>query len=172
MMRLLGIIFLALAISGCASTSGLAAKETTSGYSGKRFVEISPHGVDCSSMICPMLGAQWDESTPNQAVLLVGLANTYEGITGAKFMIDGEEFVVGSKVSMTDFESLGSYKSSTAGFRVPLSLIRNITEAETAWLRLSTQTGYIEERIIDKSGDSKAFHALSRFINKIDGAHG
>src|SRR5690554_296212 len=119
MMRLLGIIFLALAVSGCASTSNLAAKETTSGYSGKRFVEIAPHGVDCSGMVCPMLGAQWDESTPNQAVLLVGLANTYEGITGAKFMIDGKEFAAGHKVSMTDFESLGSYRSSIAGFRVP-----------------------------------------------------
>jgi hypothetical protein len=168
-MKYIAALAMALSLAACSNTVGTSATESVSGYSGKRVVSIDPHGVDCSAMVCPMIGAQWREESPKQAVMIIGVANAYEGITGATFMIDGNEYVVDDKVSMTDFDNLGSYRTSQAGFQVPLALINQITTANRAWLRLSTPSGYIEERIVDADGDSKAYHALKRFMAKVQG---
>lgn len=55
-----GLVF-GLIVSGCATTDGMPASSTVSGFDGSRFIDIPPHGTQCRGrMICPIVGASWN----------------------------------------------------------------------------------------------------------------
>lgn len=123
-------------------------------------------------MICSGIGAQWSQSSPDSVVLLIHISNDTVGISGAQLNIDGEIFNLKKTPGVTDIEVSGSngvyMKSSTKGFVSDIDVVRKILASERTWLRISTPTGYIEDRVIDGNKDSKAYHALKRFMHSIE----
>lgn len=157
-----------IALSGCSNTSGLSANVGYSGFDNAKTVQIQPHGNDCSSMVCTGIGAQWNQSHPNSVILIINVFNDVTGITGAQLNIDGEIVTLNRTSGVTDFQIDNYVKNSTKGFVTDLSVVHRILNSKRTWLRVSTPTGYIEDRVIDGEQDSKAFHALKRFISSVD----
>lgn len=156
-------------LQGCATTSGLPAQVTKSGFDGSVVVDIEPHGNDCTSMTCTGLGAQWSSSTPGRAILKVQVFNDISAITGAKLRIDGQVMTLDPLPGLTRFNPPASgMKASSKSYAVDLSDLRRLAAAERAWLRVSTSKGYIEDRIVDGGRDSKSLHAIRRFLEKVD----
>lgn len=164
-MKILYVPILALILSACATTSGSDPIVGFSGFDNAKTVSISPHGNACSSMLCTGLGAQWNSSNPESAILIVRVFNEYAVINHAELNIDGKKIELASVQTVTDFgtPSTGIHESSKA-FGVPLTVIEQIISANKVWLRVSTPSGYIEDPVKDGSKDSKAYHALSRFV--------
>lgn len=158
-------------VAGCATTSGSAPTETRSGFDGARVVNIEGHGLACKRMLCPGLGAQWNSGRPGSAVLTVYLFNDWQAITGAKLSIDGQVIeLTPLKSSITTFSRPGeAVKVSRRDFVADLATVRQMASGGKAWLRVGTLDGYIEEAVIDGPTDSKAFHALRRFLAQVDG---
>lgn len=151
-------------ITACSTTSGTSPVIGYSGFDKAKTVSIAPHGNACKEMICTALGAEWNQSKPDQALLIVMIANEITGITGASLSIDGEKIVLIPTQQVTDFSSpLPELRQSAKAFIVPLALIERITTAKRVWLRVSTPTGYYEDAVIDGE-DSKAYNALKRFM--------
>ena len=167
-MRILFVVALVLVFSGCATTSGTNPIVEYSGFDNAKTVSINPHGNACSSMVCTGLGAQWNSSNPDSAILIVQVFNEYAAISRAELNIDGKKVTLSSAQNVTDFSSPGStMRESSKGFGVSLSVIEQILSAKRVWLRVHTPTGYIEDPVIDGEKDSKAFHALSRFVTAV-----
>jgi len=163
-------VSLAVLLAGCANTVGSSASEVRSGFSGGRVVSIGGHGNACKSTTCTGLGGQWDSSKPEAAILSVYVFNDIKGITGASFAIDGAVTRVTPLPGLTHFSRPGDMlKQSRHDFSVPLSLIRHIVEAKKVWLRVQTTDGYMEDAVIEGTDDSKAYHAMKRFLAQIDG---
>lgn len=168
MKTIVAALVLAL-LAGCSTTSGLDATVSHSGFDNARIVSIDPHGGACRSVICTGLGAQWNGKRPNQVILIVQIFNDIQAITGAKLNIDGEIHTLTIKETFTEFSRPGSMlQSSTKGFLTSLDLVQKITNSKRTWLRVQTNSGSFEDAIIDGQTDSKAFHALKRFIAEVD----
>lgn len=169
-MRLVVFVIGALSLlPGCSTTSGMAPTVEKSGFDGATIVSIDPHGNGCSSYVCTGLGAQWSSTRPLDAILRVRVFNEYKAITSVRLMIDSEFFEPKPVQPTTSFERpVGSILYSTRTFSVPLAEIRKITSAKKAWLRVTTTDGYLEDPIVDRDRDSKALHALRRFVTLLD----
>jgi hypothetical protein len=162
------VALLALLGAGCATTSGNAPETTRSGFDGARVVSITPHGNACTTVLCTGLGAQWSSARPDQAIVSVAVFNQITGITGAAVNVDGKVTQLAA-IAPTGFNRLGdAQKVSRSDFVVPLQLVRSIAGAKRAWLRVTTPGGSLEDAIVDGSTDSKALHALRRFLAEVD----
>ncbi len=159
-----------LFLAGCATTTGIAPTTSHSGFDNASVVTIPAHGNACSGMVCTGLGAQWSAKTPETALLMVNIINEYRGITGAQLNMDGQVLTLKKTATATTMEASGGMKQSTQSFIVPLSLIRDITNSQRTWLRVQTPSGSYEDAVIDGAKDSKAFHALKRFLSSVDEA--
>ena len=159
----------ALFVAACSTTSGTGPDVSRSGFDNATVVRINPHGNACSGMVCTGLGAHWSGKRPNETILVVTIFNSINAITGAKLNIDGEIHDLKVMETFTNFNELGAAtKESRKGFLVPTNLVRKITTSQRTWLRVSTTSGYVEDAVIDGQKDSKAFHALKRFLAEID----
>lgn len=168
-MRLAIAALLCLSVAACATTDGLAAKSTTSGFDGARVVSIPAHGAACTQSVCPGLGANWSSQLPTTAILTVSLFNDISGITGAAVNVNGETVTLKRLGVITNFSRPGDpLRQSRADFAAPLQLVRQIAAADRAWLRVNTTDGYIEAAIVDGQTDSKALHAMRRFLAELD----
>lgn len=88
---------------------------------------------------------------------------------GAKLNIDGQTHDLSIMQPLTNFNEFGAAtKESRKGFLVPLDFVRKITASQRTWLRVQTTNGYVEDAVIDGQTDSKAYHALKRFISAVD----
>lgn len=167
----LSMTLAALALAGCATTSGTGPTVSRSGFDGSTVVDISPHGNDCSSMTCTGLGAQWSSANPQSAILKVQVFNDITAITGAQISVDGQVISLEPLRGLTNFDtSTPGLKASVKGYHVTLSDLRRISGAQRAWLRVSTPSGYVEDRIVEGPADSKALHAIRRFLAAVDQA--
>ena len=167
-MRLLYLLLITV-LAGCSTTSGSDPNVSRSGFDGARVVAINGHGNACKGMLCTGLGAQWTSKNPAEAVLVIYLFNDIKGITGAKLNIDGQTHDLSTMQPFTNFNEFGAAtKESRKGFLVPLELVRKITASQRTWLRVQTTGGYTEDAVIDGQTDSKAYHALRRFLAAVD----
>ena len=161
---------LIVALSGCATTSGTAPTSATSGFDGAKVVSIDPHGLACRSMTCPAIGAQWRSTYPGAAVVTVTVFNEIIGVTAVEFNVDGKVSRL-QPLHLTRFSKPGDLlKESRTDFGASMDLVREIARAQRAWLRVHTTDGSIEEAIVDGPTDSKAVHALRRFLAEVDKA--
>lgn len=159
----------ALALAGCATTTGTAPTDARSGYDGARVVNIAAHGGACTSMLCPAIGAQWNDKRPDVAIVTVALMNAWQPITGARLMIDGKETRLDPLPGITTFSApVQGMRESTRDFTAPLATVRALSTAGKAWLRVGTTDGNVEVAIIDGATDSKALHAMRRFLALVD----
>lgn len=167
-MRLLAFMLIAI-LTGCSTTAGGSASVSQSGFDGARVVTINGHGNACKSMRCTGLGAQWTSKNPTESVLVVYLFNDIKGITGASLNIDGQTYDLSTMQPFTNFNEFGAAtQESRKGFLVPTDLVRKIVGSQRTWLRVQTTGGYVEDAVIDGQTDSKAYHALKRFVNAVD----
>lgn len=171
MSRIIFKIALCIIVAACSTTSGTAPTVYRSGFdNGARTVEIDPHGNACTSVECTGLGAQWSQARPDQVILLVHVFYQIVGISAAEINIDGTVTVLTPTLTPTQFDTSVRYaESSTKGFVVPIGIVRRIVTARRVWIRVHTTKGYIEDAVIDGSTDSKAYHALKRFLSSVDG---
>lgn len=168
MKKLLAAGLLSLGLVGCATTSGLAPKVTTSGFDGSKRVSIEGHGVACDQMACPLIGAIWSSNNPNLVGLKISVINTIVSINSVDLNIDGEIIKL-KENTLTDF-STGTLLESSKVFVTDLSVVDKIINSKKAWIRVNTSKGLIENPIIDGTKDSKAYHALKRFKNQVNTA--
>ncbi len=163
------LVSILILLTGCSTSSGFDAKSTSSGFDGGRTVTIRPHGTACTSSICTGLGAQWSSTDPGNALLIVSIFNDIQGIIGAELNVDGKLYQLQRNSQLTNFDSVGAYvQNSSQSFIVPLSLIKELTNSKRTWLRVQTTRGYIEDAVIDSGKDSKAYHALKRFLTEVE----
>lgn len=163
------LLLMLAALAGCATTSGSDARVSRSGFDGARIVTVNPHGNACRSMSCTGLGAQWSSKTPTQSVLVVSLFNETRAIVEAQLNVDGKVYDLSNAQPFTNFSDFGAAtKESRKGFIVPTELIRKIANSQRTWLRVTTTAGNFEDAVIDGQTDSKAFHALKRFLVSVE----
>lgn len=171
MKRLLSVGVLAVALAGCANTSGTEPTETVAGFDKARVVNIAPHGVGCVGGVgpCLALGAEWSSAKPEGAVLtLLVLGPEYAGVQRLSIRADGQETALTS-ARLSQFKpGAPPWRESTQTFSVPLDLVRKIAGGQNVWLRAHTTTGYIDAAVIEGQQDSKALHALRRFLASVD----
>lgn len=169
MKRTASLLLMLAALAGCATTSGSDARVSRSGFDGARIVTVNPHGNACRSMSCTGLGAQWSSKNPTEAVMVVSLFNETRAIVGVQLNIDGKVYDLSNAQPFTNFSDFGAAtKESRKGFIVPTELIRKVVASERTWLRVTTTAGNFEDAVIDGQTDSKAFHALRRFLASVD----
>lgn len=162
-------IAITILLSGCSTTSGTGPAVSHSGFDNATVIRINPHGNACSGMVCTGLGAHWNATRPEETILVVSVFNSINAITGAKLNIDGEVHQLRVMETFTNFSEFGAAtKESRKGFLVPTSLVRKITMSKRTWLRVNTTSGYVEDAVIDGGKDSKAFHAMKRFLSEVD----
>lgn len=168
-MRLTICVALAAALAGCANTNGLSATEQRSGFSGDRVVTIPGHGNACTGAICTGVGLEWSAASPNFVILTAQIYNAWAPIAGASLSIDGRVVTLRAQPGITNFSPpRDPLRVSQRDFRVPLALVREIASSQRAWLRVQTSNGYLEDAIIDGPVDSKAYHAIGRFLAQVD----
>ncbi|MDC4945272.1 hypothetical protein OHW01_18920 [Acinetobacter baumannii] len=166
MKKLLAAVLIGLGLMGCATTSGLAPKVTTSGFDGSKRVFIDGHSVACDQMVCPLIGAIWLSNNPNLVGLKISVINSIVSINSVDLNIDGEIIKLREN-TLTDF-STGTLLESSKVFVTDLTVVDKILNSKRAWIRVNTSKGLIENPIIDGSKDSKAYHALKRFKNQVN----
>ena len=160
---------------GCvfSTTSGFDAEVKHSGFDNAKMVTVVAHGCDCSrctvldvnkTCFCTGLGAQWSEAHPSDAVLIVRTFAAAGEIVGAELMIDGQKYVLTPTHPIADLNSMTTAGDSQKAFSIPLDLIREVASSRRTWVRVHTATTILEDAVIDGETDSKAYHALKRFL--------
>lgn len=157
--------------AGCANTTGGDAKVSQSGFHQAAVVKIDPHGTGMMnglSMQVITIGAQWQQQNPNTAVVLAGVYGEIIGVTGAALNIDGEIVDLKPIPGLTRFEGSGMQAQSLRTFNTSVDTIRKLAGAKRVWIKLNTTKGWMEDGIIDGEKDSKAYHAMRRFVAAVD----
>lgn len=174
-MRWLVLAAAASALAACSTTSGSDASERQSGFSGGRIVSIAPHGAICpiatAGSGCAALGAYWDSTRADRAQLVVMLVDAkLRSITGLDLNIDGRITRLEPSSLPTGAERIpgGTVIESSRYFPTTLATVRELKSAKRVWLRVHTLDGFIESAIIDGAEDSKAYHAIGRFLARVD----
>ena len=157
-------------LAGCSTKTGLSPKVAHSGFDNARTVSITPHANAASGIIATGIGAQWNEARKDQVILIIAVFNLITGITGAELNIDGERTTLTPTATVTDLNSGGILKISTKDFVTQLDTVEKIIRSKRTWLRVHTPTGTMEDAVIDGDKDSKAYHALVRFMDAVKGA--
>lgn len=167
-MKYATLVVALIALAGCATTDGSSVETTFSRFDNSRHVSISSHGNACAGVLCTGLGAQWSSVRPDDALLTVRVFNEIVEITGAQLSIDGSIEKLDA-TGVTNFDNSSRYlKQSQKAFAVRLDTLRKVVVSKKTWLRVQTPSGYIEDPVIDGERDSKAFHALKRFLAAVD----
>ncbi|MCP4746334.1 MAG: hypothetical protein GY874_09375 [Desulfobacteraceae bacterium] len=168
-MKNLMIVIIMFLITSCSTASVVGPKISHSGFDNSLIVRIDPHGTMYNSKgLVTSIGASWNSSNPDIVILSIQIFYEYHAITEAFLNIDGKKFELLSTKTVTDLNrDIAGFKSSTKGFIVSIKTIDEILKAKRVWLKINTPTGYAENGIIDGEKDSKAYHALKRFIESI-----
>lgn len=157
-------------LCSCSNSIGGAPKVGYSGFDNAKTVTIDPHGNIGEGLnpVVTGIGAQWNAKSPNSTILIIQIFNDIKAITGAKLNIDGKTVPLKPTKTVTNFEYPESYiKNSSKGFVTSIRTVENILSAKRVWLRVDTTSGYIEHAVVDNGKDSKAYHALKRFMSEV-----
>lgn len=170
MKKVLAMALGALLLAGCANNVGLNAETSVSKFDGVKTVTIQPHGADC----CMAIGAFWTEKVPDMAVLNLTTYVKYMNLEGAELRVDNKIIKLQPVDGLTKFEQMlpgdtaVNMPTSTRGFALSLSDLRQVMTAKTSMIRLTTLSdGAIIGTIRDGQNDTKAYYALQRFINQL-----
>lgn len=165
----IGIAFALLVLTGCSNTSGLNSSIQKDSYDGSSIVTMPAHGNDCKTVVCTGIGAQWVSKSPDKAILVINVFNEITSIDSAKISIDGKEYDIKSKDGYSNFDSFSpSIRNSKQAFKVDMAMIRSIASASDVRLKVYTSKGQISDTVISAGGDSKAYHAIRRFVDDVD----
>lgn len=171
---------LSLALAGCATTSGLNPTVSKSEFDNTKVIDIEPHGLSCKNtgVYCPTLGFRWSDDNSSSAlirIVMIDLYGTqiiggdYVGIRDLRLKIDGEMITlkpVGIGLTDYNYDKITG-KTSTQAYVVPTSLLTKIYSSKETLVQIVTDKGNIEDYIVKPNADTKAYHALSRFLDAI-----
>ena len=162
--QMVGSLIGAVALAGCASSSKEHVDPVVQVQvdNAKRVTTIAfaPQLIDCGrTALCPTLGARWSSETPNRATLLVGT-------WGGKAKVEAIEFNVRphAPLRVRSLAKEGSDLAGVTAFVVPMDTIERVAFGKTAWVRVSTDSGEIEENVYSGERSSVASDALKRFV--------
>ncbi|HEO9688170.1 TPA: hypothetical protein QIM57_002267 [Morganella morganii subsp. morganii] len=164
-----GLVFATVVLGGCSNKTGLNSSISKDAYDGSVIITMPEHGNDCSSMVCTGIGAQWSSKNPSKAILLINVFNEITTIQSAKISIDGEEFLIDKKDGYSNFDSFSPViRNSKQAFLVDLTLIKSLSKANDARIKVFTSKGQMSDVIVANGKDSKAIYAIQRFVNDIN----
>ena len=180
MKRLLLCAALSLGVFGCATSSGLNPTTSKSDFDNPKTIDIKPHGLSCKNtgVYCPTIGFRWQDDNPSKAAIRLVMIDLYGSqviggdyvrIGDLRLKIDGELIIlkpVGSGLTSYDYDKI-SGRSSTQAYVVPMALLNKIHSSKETLLQISTDKGDIEDYIVKTNADTKAYHALNRFLEAI-----
>jgi len=172
LMSLFCIFFL-----GCSATTGMSPTVDISGFDKSKVVKISLHSNDCNPLFerCTSMAAQWRSSNPDKALLIIQINGELLNIDSVDLNIDQQITTLRSE-NFTDHNvdyQLGELATnSSLAFLVDLELIRKLSTADFVWLRLNGYSEYFENRIAEGGKQGWAYHAMKRFIAKVDEVKG
>jgi hypothetical protein len=168
--KFVAVAFTALLLAGCANDVGLNAETSVSKFDGVKTVTIQPHGADC----CMAIGAFWTEKVPDMVVLNLTTYVKYMNLEGAELRVDDKIIKLQPVDTLTNFEQMlpgdtvVNMPTSTRGFALSLSDLRQVMTAKTSMIRLITLSdGAIVGTIRDGQNDTKAYYALQRFLKQL-----
>lgn len=169
-MRATAAILAAMILAACSSTTGLDATESRSGFDGARVVNIAPHGAACTELPCISIGSEWNSKRPQSAIVVASIAShEFTGLRALEFNIDGRMTAYQAAPGLSEFTAqTPPIRQSSHAFVVPMADLRAIVDARRVWVRVSSVRGWVEQPIIDGDRDSKALHALRRFLAQVD----
>ena len=157
----------AVLLTGCMSTSsGLDPVTSTSGFNQNKVVDIEPHGLSCKNA-CLSMGAQWQQENPDVVYLEIESPLMLMNIFSADLNIDGETISLKPSQYMTNHEVNGYQKTSSKVFVTTKGNFEKMMSAQRVWLRVKTNHGYVEDMFIEGETDTKAYHAMKRFMAAI-----
>lgn len=167
MKQWLWVVAGAVALAGCASAGkgGTEAVVQVNVNNEQRTTTIgfAPQLVDCGRVAhCPTVGAQWHSETPNRATLLVGT-------WGSTARIESIEFNARPHAPLR-IRALAKEPATQPGvtaFVVPMDTIERIAFAKGTWVRVTTDTGVIEENMYSGDRSSPAADAFKRFVYEV-----
>jgi hypothetical protein len=165
---------LCLLLTACSTSTGLAPRTIRSGFDNNaRVVRIEPHAAAPKGpmdVIHAGIGAEWHETKPDDVILIITVFNEITGISGAELNIDGDKMTLPSLDLPTDMDpGDGIMKKSSRPFFTSLGTVDRIIKSKRTWIRVQTPTGSLENAVIDGPTDSKAYHALIRFMDAVNG---
>lgn len=177
------LALLCVLLAACGATVGTAARSSVSKFDNSRDVWIAPHGANCGmTMVCTMIGAEWNSAHPHDAALQVQVFGAYTAIRAAEVRIDGQTYVLQPDHDTTHFSNpmlnsgnpglATTTEQSDRYYATTLGFVRRMATATDVRLRVVTGDGTIDSIITSADADSKAHHALQRFLAKVDGAPG
>lgn len=161
----LAVVAGALALAGCGSTSKKGGTEAivqvkVDNTQRTTTIDFPPQLIDCGRVAhCPTLGAIWHSETPNRATLLV---STW----GGKAKVESIEFNVRpyAPLRVRSLAKEGSSLPGVTAFVVPMDTIERIALGKGAWVRVTTDSGVLEENMYSGERSSPAADAFKRFV--------
>ncbi|WP_372810067.1 hypothetical protein [Pseudoalteromonas nigrifaciens] len=180
MKRLFLCAALSLGVLGCATSSGLNPTTSKSEFDNTKTIDIKPHGLSCKNtgVYCPTLGFRWEDDSPSTAAIRLVILDLYSSqsiggdyvrIGNLRLKIDGELVTlspVGSGLTSYNYDKITG-RTSTQAYVVPKSLLNKIYSSKETLVQVVTDKGDIEDYIIKPNADTKAYHALNRFLEAI-----
>ena len=166
----IGLLVLAAGLLGCAS--GDKPAPSWEGVTTQRDVRTqqaqSVHAalmpVDCSTPLhCPVLGLQWSEHKPLQAVLTVGFAQ------GEHPPVDMVEFAA-RPYGPTRIRTLAAEQPSTPGlraFQVPMQTLERLATSHGVLITVHAGGKEYEEVFATGAQSSPAANSLKRWLQQI-----
>lgn len=151
-------------LSGCASggkggTDAMVQVQEDRAQSRKT-VAFAPQPMDCARQaLCPTLGVNWSNATPNRAVLLIGTV-------GGQAKVESIEFIARphAPLRVRTLDSRTSTPQGVTAFLVPMQTLERVAFGKTAWVRVTTDQGVLEENLSTGEGSSLAADALKRLM--------
>jgi len=129
---------------------------------------MTPHQNASDRLIPTGIGAQWSEAKKDEVILIIAVFHDHVEIRGAELNIGGEKIALTPTADVTDMKAdLNNLKTSTKGFLTTLHTVKKIVNSRRTWLRVHTATGAMDDAVKDGARDSKAYHALKRFMNDV-----
>lgn len=171
---ILGVL-LSFSLLGCATTSGLDAKTTTSDFDKSKRVSIAPHGSVCTNnyATCALLGFTWTDKKPEQSNILVQVTEPtnggeYHSIITTKLNIDGDIITLKPSIGDTNsFDYNEVFKTSSRLYDVPLSTLNKVKLSKITKIQVIADGAIIEGDLKDGDKNTKAYHAMLRFLDQI-----
>lgn len=170
MRKLIITALVAFSVTGCANSVGLNPETNISKFNGVKTITIRPHDADC----CLSIGAFWTEKLPDMAFLNLTTYGKYMNLESAELRVDDRLIKLQPVNTLTKFEQMlssdneSNIYTSTRGFALILSDLRQVMTAKTSMIRLTTLSdGVIVGAIKYGQNDTKAYYALQRFLNQI-----
>lgn len=170
--KIFSCALLAFAVTGCANTSGLDAKTSQSTFDGAKTVRIAPHSLGCKSA-CSTMGFGWTSKSPNDVFVDLKMIQLpdYKSIQQLRFNIDGQISNFKPIQTLTDYKNEGVLgKTATQSFVIPQSYAKKLHNSKDVRVQIVTEAGSVDDYLIIGDKDSKAYHALGRFLTQLSQA--